>query len=42
MAAVDEMLAPDFVNHTKVLPDEEPGREGFMQALRQSHATGKD
>jgi predicted ester cyclase len=33
--AVDEMLAPDFVNHTKVLPDEEPGREGFMQAIAQ-------
>jgi predicted ester cyclase len=31
--AVEEMLAPDFVNHTKVLPDEEPGREGFMQAI---------
>jgi predicted ester cyclase len=31
--AVDEVLAPDFVNHTKVLPDEEPGREGFMQAI---------
>ena len=31
--AVAEVLAPDFVNHTKVLPDEEPGREGFMQAI---------
>ena len=28
--AVDEVLAPDFVNHTKVLSDEEPGREGFI------------
>jgi predicted ester cyclase len=33
--AMDEMLALDFVNHTKVLPDEEPGREGFMQAIAQ-------
>jgi serine phosphatase RsbU (regulator of sigma subunit)/predicted ester cyclase len=36
--AVDEMLAPDFVNHTKVLPDEEPGREGFVQAIAQYSA----
>jgi predicted ester cyclase len=33
--AVGEMLAPNFVNNTKVLPDEEPGREGFMQAIAQ-------
>jgi predicted ester cyclase len=31
--AVGKMLAPDFVNHTKVLPDEGPGREGFMRAV---------
>jgi len=36
--AVDEVLAPDFVNHTKVLPDEEPGREGFIQAIAQYNA----
>jgi predicted ester cyclase len=36
--AVDEVLAPNFVNHTKVLPDEEPGREGFMQAIAQYNA----
>jgi hypothetical protein len=28
--AVEKLLAPDFVNHTKVLPDEEPGRQGEM------------
>jgi predicted ester cyclase len=32
---MDEMLAPDFVNHTKLLPGEEPGREGFMQTIAQ-------
>jgi serine phosphatase RsbU (regulator of sigma subunit)/predicted ester cyclase len=31
--AMDELMAPDFVNHTKLLPDEEPGREGFMQTI---------
>jgi predicted ester cyclase len=36
--AVEKMLAPNFVNHTKVLPDEEPGREGFIQAIAQYNA----
>src|SRR5215212_3048062 len=36
--AVQKMLAPDFVNHTNVLPDEEPGREGFMRAVAQYNA----
>ena len=31
--AMDESMTPDFVNHTKLLPDEEPGREGFMQTI---------
>jgi ketosteroid isomerase-like protein len=26
--AMDEMMAPDFVGHTKLLPDQEPTREG--------------
>jgi serine phosphatase RsbU (regulator of sigma subunit)/predicted ester cyclase len=33
--AMDKLMAPDFVNHTKLLPDEEPGREGFMQTIAQ-------
>jgi predicted ester cyclase len=36
--AVEKMLAPNFVNHTKVLPNEEPGREGFIQAIVQYNA----
>ena len=36
--AVGKMLAPDFVNHTKVLPDEGPGREGFMGAVARYNA----
>jgi len=31
--AMDGLMAPEFVNHTKVLPDEEPGREGFMRTI---------
>jgi predicted ester cyclase len=30
--AVDEMLAPDFVGHNKLLPGQEPGREGLKWA----------
>ena len=30
--AMDEMMAPDFVGHTKLLPDQAPDREGQMRA----------
>jgi predicted ester cyclase len=33
--AMDEMMALNFINHTKLLPEEEPGREGFMQTIAQ-------
>jgi predicted ester cyclase len=36
--AVGKMLSPNFVNHTKVLPDEEPGRQGFVRAIAQYNA----
>ena len=36
--AVDEMLAPDYVSHTKMLPDQEPGRDGEKQAIAQFSA----
>jgi ketosteroid isomerase-like protein len=26
--ALDEMLASDYVSHTKLVPDQPPGREG--------------
>jgi hypothetical protein len=29
LAAVDEMLAPDFVNHNKLVPGQEPDREDY-------------
>jgi serine phosphatase RsbU (regulator of sigma subunit)/predicted ester cyclase len=36
--AVDEMMTPDFVSHTKLLPDQEPGREGQIWATTQFSA----
>src|SRR5919199_3995404 len=34
---LDELLAPDFVDHS-LLPDQEPGREGFIQSAAEEHA----
>jgi predicted ester cyclase len=31
--AVDEMVAPDFVSHTKMVPGQQPGREGLKQVI---------
>jgi serine phosphatase RsbU (regulator of sigma subunit)/predicted ester cyclase len=33
--ALEEILPPDFVSHTKLLPEEEPGREGVIWAAAQ-------
>jgi serine phosphatase RsbU (regulator of sigma subunit)/predicted ester cyclase len=33
--AVDEMLPPDFISHTELLPGQEPGREGIIWAAAQ-------
>jgi serine phosphatase RsbU (regulator of sigma subunit)/predicted ester cyclase len=34
---VDEMLAPDFVDHN-LIPGQQPGREGYLRALTEYHA----
>ena len=34
---LDKLLAPDFVDHSLV-PDQEPGREGFKQQIAEEHA----
>jgi ketosteroid isomerase-like protein len=34
LEAMDEMMTPDFVCHTKVLPGQEPGRERRIWAPR--------
>jgi serine phosphatase RsbU (regulator of sigma subunit)/ketosteroid isomerase-like protein len=36
--AMDEMMSPDFVGHTKLLPDQEPDREGKKWAYAQVSA----
>ena len=37
LEALDELLAPDFVDHG-LLPGQDPGREGFMQGVAEAHA----
>jgi serine phosphatase RsbU (regulator of sigma subunit)/predicted ester cyclase len=36
--AVDEMLAPDFVNRNKLLPGQEPDREDYLRGIAAFHA----
>ena len=36
--AVDEMLAPDFINHNKLLSGQEPDRESYKRAISAYHA----
>jgi serine phosphatase RsbU (regulator of sigma subunit) len=40
--ALDKMLAPDFVSHLKLLPGQQPGREGYKQALAELSATASN
>ena len=39
--ALEEMLAPDFVDHS-LLPGQVPGREGFIQSAAEQHAALSD
>src|SRR5918997_22910 len=34
---MEQMLAPDFVDHN-LIPGEEPGRDGYLQATAEYHA----
>ena len=36
--AVDEMLAPDFVNQNKLVPGQEPDREAYLRGISEYHA----
>src|SRR5215217_5131859 len=38
LETLDELLASDFVDHN-LLPDQEPGREGYMQSVAEDHAS---
>ncbi len=37
--ALDKMLAPDFLSHTKVLPGHKPDREGYKRTIAEYAAT---
>jgi predicted ester cyclase len=39
--ALEEMLAPDFVDHS-LLPGQDPGREGYIQSAAEQHAAFSD
>jgi ketosteroid isomerase-like protein len=34
---LEEMLAPDFVDHN-LIPGQQPGREGYLRAFAEFHA----
>src|ERR687892_723847 len=36
--AVDEMLAPDFINHNKLVPGQKPDREDYLRGIAAFHA----
>src|ERR671917_1382702 len=36
--AVDEMLAPDFINHNKLVPGQEPDRADYLRGIAAFHA----
>src|SRR5215218_9511441 len=38
LAAVEEMLAPDFVNRNKLLPGQKPDRENYLRGIAAFHA----
>src|SRR5215210_3005879 len=38
---LEEMLAPDFVDHN-LIPGQEPGREGYLRAFTEYHAACSD
>ena len=39
LEAMDEMMAPDFVSHTKLLPGQLPDREGYKRTIAEYAAT---
>ena len=41
LGAMEELLAPDFVNHN-LLPGQAPGREGYLRAITEYHAAYSD
>ncbi len=42
LQVLDKILAPEFVSHTKLLPGQQPGREGYKQAVAELSATSSN
>jgi predicted ester cyclase len=40
--ALDEMIAPEYVNHSRLVPDQQPGRDGYKQAIAQILASASN
>ena len=38
VAALDEMLPPDFISHSSVIPGQQSGREGLKRAMPEADA----
>ena len=41
LETLDELLAPDFVDHT-LLPGQDPSREGYLRTIAEDHAALSD
>jgi hypothetical protein len=41
LETLDELLAPDFVDHT-LLPGQDPSRQGYLRAIAEDHAALSD
>jgi serine phosphatase RsbU (regulator of sigma subunit)/predicted ester cyclase len=40
--ALDEMIAPEYVSHSRLVPDQQPGRAGYKQAIAQILASASN
>ena len=36
--AIEEMMAPDFISHSSILPGQQSGREGLKRAMPEADA----
>ncbi|HZB82000.1 MAG TPA: ester cyclase, partial [Rubrobacteraceae bacterium] len=42
LQVLDKILAPNFISHTKLLPGQQPDREGYKQAVAELSATSSN
>ena len=38
LGELDKMVTPDFISHTKMVPGQQPGREGLKQVITELSA----